>query len=236
MERVFETIIVGAGPAGLTAGKYLEDALILEQQEEIGKPVQCAEGLAKRFLDRQKIKPDPNWISAIIDNTQIILPNGKVINIFIKEGNYVLDRINFEKFLARQCRAEIQLKKRVIDIEREKNLWKVKTEKGETFKSRYLIGADGPLSIVRREVFKKKLEILPCIEYLVEVEKEIDASKILIYFDKERFPLGYAWIFPKSKNKANIGLGGKGNLKERFENFMEKTVKKEFGNYQLLES
>ena len=48
MERIFETIIVGAGPGGLTAGRYLKDCLILEQKEEIGKPVQCAEGLSKR--------------------------------------------------------------------------------------------------------------------------------------------------------------------------------------------
>jgi len=238
MERIFETIIIGAGPAGLTAGRYLEDALILEQKEEIGKPVQCAEGLAKRFLEGQKIKPDPSWISAIIDNTQIILPNGKVINFFIREGLYILDRINFEKFLASQCQAEILLKKRVIDIEKEGEIWKVKTKKGERFLSKYLIGADGPFSIVRRKVFKKAIKILPCIEYLVKVEKEIDISKIKIYFDKERFSGGYAWIFPKSRYLVNIGLGigGKGNLKERFGNFMEKTVEKEFGNFKLLEN
>jgi digeranylgeranylglycerophospholipid reductase len=73
---------------------------------------------------------------------------------------------------------------------------------------------------------------------LVEVEKEIDCSTIKIYFDKERFPLGYAWIFPKSKNTANIGLGsaGKKNLNFQFEEFMEKTVKKELGTYKLLKN
>ena len=50
MAGLFETIIVGAGPGGLVCGKYLSNALILEQKEEIGKPVQCAEGLARYFL------------------------------------------------------------------------------------------------------------------------------------------------------------------------------------------
>lgn len=239
MKKDFETIIVGAGPGGLTAGRYLKDALILEQKSEIGLPVQCAEGLVKKFLDKLGIQPDPNWISATIDNSQIILPNKKTINIRDKEGGYVLDRVNFEKFLARQCQAEIQLQKRVIDVEKKEDLWQVKTQQGEIFRAKYLIGADGPLSIVRRKVFpEEKVIIYPCLEYLVEVEKEVDCSTIKIYFDKERFPLGYAWIFPKSKNLANIGLGSesKENFNDQFKDFMENTIKKELGNYKLLKN
>ncbi|MDI6602553.1 MAG: geranylgeranyl reductase family protein [Patescibacteria group bacterium] len=238
MERIFETIIVGAGPGGLTAGRYLDDALILDQKEEIGLPVQCAEGLAKKFLDRLGIQPNPNWISATIDNTQIILPNEKVINLRVKNGGYILDRVNFEKFLAGICRAEIRLQKRVTEIEKEGEIWQVKTQNNETFRSKYLIGADGPLSIVRRKVFQEEVAVYPCLEYLVEVEKEVDCSTIKIYFDQERFPLGYAWIFPKSKNTANIGLGsgGKTDLKAQFKDFMEKTIKKELGNYKFLKN
>ncbi len=238
MERTFETIIIGAGPGGLTAGRYLEDALVLEQKEEIGKPVQCAEGLAKYFLDRLNIRPDPSWISATIDNNQMVPPNGKTANLSTKEGGYILDRVNFEKFLAGLCRAKIQLKKRVIDIEKEGEVWQIRTQDGQEFESRYLIGADGPASIVRREVFQEKVDIYPCLQYLVEVEKEVDCQTMKLYFDQKRFPMGYAWIFPKSKNTANIGLGsgGKTNLKTQFEDFMENTVKKELGNYRFLKN
>jgi len=249
MEKIFETIIVGAGPGGLTAGRYLKDCLLLEQKEEIGKPVQCAEGLSKRFLDRYGIKPQPNWISTLIDNTKIVLPNKKTINFFAKGELYIIDRINFEKFLASQSQAEILLKKRVIDIKKEKGIWKIETQDGKIFKSKYLIGADGPFSIVRRKVFKKEIRILPCIEYLVELEKEINTSEIKIYFDKEKLPSGYGWIFPKSKHSANIGLGivgkpphqnigggGKGNLNSLFRDFLQNIVKEEWGNFKLLEN
>jgi len=238
MEKTFETIIVGGGPGGLMAGRYLEDALILEQKKEIGLPVQCAEGLAKKFLDRLKLQSNPNWISATIDSTQVILPNGKVVRMRDKVGGYILDRVNFEKFLARLCRAEIQLQKRVVGIERRGEIWQVKTQDNEIFKSKYLIGADGSLSIVRRKVFQEEVASSPCSQYLVEVEKEVDCSTIKIYLDRERFPLGYAWIFPKSKKTANIGLGlrKKTDLQIRFEDFMEKTVKKELGNYKLLKN
>lgn len=234
--NAFKTIIIGAGPAGLTAGRYLEDALILEQKEEIGRPVQCAEGLSKKILEREGILPNPEWICAVINETQIILPNGKIIRLPGKEQGYILDRVGFEKFLASQCQASLQLQNRVIDIKRENNFWKLRTEKGESFKSKYLIGADGPFSIVRKKIFKEKLEMLPCIEYLVKLEKEIENSVMKMYFDKERFPSGYAWLFPKSKNTANIGLGGKENLQEKFKDFLKNTIKKDFGNFELLEN
>jgi digeranylgeranylglycerophospholipid reductase len=231
-----KTIIIGAGPAGLTAGKYLKDALILDQKQEIGRPVQCAEALNKDFLEEEGIKPDSAWISAVIDTAQIIVPSGKAVSIKGKEMGFILDRPCFEKFLAKKCQAEINLQMKVIDIKKEKSLWEVKTEKGKVFRSDYLIGADGPSSIVRRKVFNQKIEILPTIEYLVELEKEIDTSIMKMYFDKEKFPLGYAWVFPKSKRTANIGLGGKRQLDKNFQKLMETIVRPELGNYKLLEN
>lgn len=231
-----KTIIVGAGPAGLAAAKLLPDALVLEKNGEIGRPVQCAEGMSKEGLEAEGITPDPAWISAVINSVQVIAPSGKVITVEKKEMGYVLDRTRFEKFLASQSQAKIELNAKVVDIEREKDIWKVKTKDGKVFKSKYLIGADGPLSIVRQKVFKEKVEILPAYEYLVELEREIDPSIMKMYFDKERFPDGYVWIFPKSKKTANIGLAGKGNLAERFDYFMDKIVKPDFGSYQKLEN
>lgn len=231
----FETIIVGAGPAGLTAGMSLKDSLILDQKKEIGLPVRCAEGLTKRNLERLGIPPDPFWISAKIDILKFFLPNGKIILLSGKEVGYILDRTRFEKFLAKKCQGEILLERKVIDIKKEDGTWKIITEKGEIFSSKYLIGADGSLSIVREKIFKEKLNFFSTLQFLVRLEKEIDTSEIRMYFDKERFPSGYAWIFPKAKNLANIGLGGEKNLKEEFEDFIENTIKKEFGNYELVE-
>ncbi|MBI4101613.1 MAG: NAD(P)/FAD-dependent oxidoreductase [Candidatus Nealsonbacteria bacterium] len=234
--ETFETIIVGAGPGGLIAGRYLKNALILDAKKEIGKPIQCAEGLSKRGLEREGIKPDPAWISATIDTTQFILPNGKIISLYEKEQGYILDRVGFERFLASQSLAEIRLEKRVTEIERKDDLWEITTFEGEKFQAKYLIGADGPASIVRQKVFQEKIEFLPCLEYLMKTEKEVELSAMKMYFDKERFPFGYAWIFPKSKNTANIGLGCSGNLKAALDDFLENNVKKELGNCQILEN
>lgn len=235
MKRIFETIIVGAGPAGLTAGGYLKKSIILDQKKEIGFPVHCAEGLSRRNLERVGIKPDPSWISTRTDVSKFFFPNGKNLFLFEKESGYVLDRPRFEKFLARECQGRIQLQTRIVDIKKESGKWSVVSSQGEIFRARHLIGADGPLSIVRQKVFREKIDFQPTIQFLVKLEKKIEPSEIRFYFDREKFPSGYAWFFPKSANLANIGIGAETNLKEAFDNFLQGTVKKEFGSYQLIE-
>jgi len=66
VRKVYQTIIIGAGPAGLIAGQYLENSLILDRKKKIGEPVQCGEGISRKVLEMQGIKPDPAWISCEI--------------------------------------------------------------------------------------------------------------------------------------------------------------------------
>ncbi len=236
IKRIYNTIIIGAGPGGLMAGRHLTDSLILDQKEEIGKPVQCGEGLSRLTLKDLGIKPNPKWICCNIEIVQRIMPNGKAIGRSHKELCYVLNRTAFEKFLASKCKSKIKLNTKVVDLKLENNLWKVKTDKGIVFQSKYLIGADGCLSVVRRKVFNEKLKTIPAIQYLVKLEKRLDTSIMKIYFDNYKFRNGYAWIFPKSEITANIGTGGRGNLSKKFKEFMGKVVRKEYGSYQLLEN
>ena len=235
MKNSFQVIIVGGGPGGLTAGRYLEDSLILEQKKEIGKPVQCAEGISLPSLKKEGIEPNPDWISTAIDTLEIVAPSGKKIIIKNKDAGFVIDRPKFEKSLAQMVKGEIRLEERVVEIKKVLGKWQVKTSKGNTFESNYLIGADGPLSLVRRKVFQEETNLLPTLEYYLETEKSFPLTTMRFYFDREKFPSGYAWIFPKSEKTANIGLGGEKNLKERFDYLMS-LVEKEFGHYKLLEN
>ena len=118
MSKIYETIIVGAGPAGLIAGKYLADSLILDKKREIGTPVQCGEGISEQALKFQGIKADPAWSSAkIYSHPQNIfeiwvakIPNpdankGKsggyrlIYYIYIEEQKLFVDKIENRKNL-----------------------------------------------------------------------------------------------------------------------------------------
>jgi digeranylgeranylglycerophospholipid reductase len=172
----YQTIIVGAGPAGLLAGRYLGNSLILEKKKEIGKPVQCGEAISRRALAFQDIKPSSDWVCCEIHRLARIMPNGKSMGAWHKKPiGYVIDRDRFEKHLAGNCQAEIKLNTEVVDLSQKNNLWEVITKNGEVFRAKYVIGADGPFSIVRRKVFpenEQKIDFIPAIEYLVETERD----------------------------------------------------------------
>ncbi|MGB9598497.1 MAG: NAD(P)/FAD-dependent oxidoreductase [Minisyncoccales bacterium] len=231
-KNYYQTIIVGAGPGGLSAAKFLKDFLILEKKEEIGKPVQCGEGLADYFFKIMELEENAPWVSIKAQKTEIILPSKK--KIFIPDTIYVIDRVGFEKDLAKNILPHLKTKAEVVNIERENEEWKITTKEKEVFYCQYLMGADGPASIVRRKVFKKSLDLFPCLEYFMETEKELTLESVKIFLDLERFKYGYAWIFPKSKNTANIGLGGKFELKKEFEKFLENEVKEICGKVKFL--
>lgn len=244
--REYQTIIIGAGPAGLMAGKHLENSLILDKKREIGEPVQCGEGISrksliKQGLIKQGIKLDPAWLSCPVYTALRIMPNGQSFGRRYQEPlGYIIDRVAFEKSLAKESQAEIKLNCQVVKIERLEDVWQIKTKDGQTFKSKYLIGADGVNSIVRKKVFpenERKTELIPAIEYLVELEKQIDTERLAMYFDNQKYSQGYAWFFPKSKQTANIGLCGKNiRLAEKFEELLATTIKKTYGSYRLLKN
>jgi len=236
MEKIYQTIIIGAGPAGLIAGQYLEDALILDKKQEIGKPIQCV-GMSKGSLVIQGMKPHSSWARSKIYKVERIMPNGKRIGRMHKEYiGYVVEKAPLERFLVRKTKAEIKLNRRVIVLKLKNGFWEVKTSKGELFKSKYIIGADGFNSVVRREIFgenKNKLRFVSGLEASITTKEKVNPEIIRIYLDNERYVGGYGWVFPKSIHTANIGVGGEGNLQKKLDIFLEREIKRDYGNYQI---
>ena len=66
MEREVDVLVIGAGPTGSTAAKYAArggaDVLLVEKRSEIGTPVRCGEGVAKRWLDEIGLAPSGEFI------------------------------------------------------------------------------------------------------------------------------------------------------------------------------
>ena len=61
-----DVVVVGAGPGGSMAAKFCAqgglDTILIEKKAEIGAPLRCAEGVAKKWLAEVGIEPDPAWI------------------------------------------------------------------------------------------------------------------------------------------------------------------------------
>jgi digeranylgeranylglycerophospholipid reductase len=238
MEKIYKAIIIGGGTGGLMAARHLDDSLLIERKKNIGEgPVRTGEGISYMALKMNGIEPDSKWISTELNAILRIAPNGKAIGSFKKSSYaYIIDRLAFEKFLAAGSKAEIILNSTVTGLEFKNSYWEVKTNTGEVCKAKYIIGADGANSIVRRKIFKEDVKIMGGSQYLMKFEKSVEINIAKIYLDNERFSRGYAWLFPKSKNTANVGICCNADLRENFNYFLEKIIKPNYGDCEILEN
>ncbi|MEO0138214.1 MAG: NAD(P)/FAD-dependent oxidoreductase [candidate division WOR-3 bacterium] len=233
----FDLIVVGAGPSGssaaLTAAEEGLSVLLIEEHPEVGIPLQCAEGLSrstiKNYLD---IKAD--WIAVSLQGSIVRGPTGEEFKIEYPNVGWILNRKIFDKELASLAvkkGAVLKTNAKVIKIDN--NVLDVNESSGiKKYRSRFIIGADGISSNVGRWLgIDTRLglnEIEVCAEYLIENIK-IEPNYTYLIFDNKIAPGGYAWIFPKSKTSANVGLGisplaGKKRAKE----YLDDWIKKEF--------
>lgn len=219
-----DILVVGAGPAGSSAAKHAAlngaNVLMIDKKSEIGTPKRCAEGVSKEGLKKLGIKPSSRWITQEIDGFRLISPNRTDVwlnedTVKLPEVGYVLERKVFDKHMAMDAAragAKIRVKTLARGLERKDNHVIVKAESmGEKFdiKAKIVIGADGPESRIGRwggltAVKPKNME--SCAQFeMVGVELE-DPNSNEIYFGNVA-PGGYAWIFSKGDDIANVGLG-----------------------------
>src|SRR5436853_3217448 len=165
MDREVDVLVVGAGPTGSTAAKYASlggaDVLLIEKRSEIGTPVRCGEGVAKRWLEEIGLTPSPEFICHEVDGARIIAPDGTTLVLDeTRAGNecgYILERDLFDRFLAREAAkagSEIMIKTSAVALLREDGrVVGARCEHmGETFDvhAKVVIGADGFKSRVGR--------------------------------------------------------------------------------------
>jgi digeranylgeranylglycerophospholipid reductase len=240
MDNRYNTIIIGAGPAGLNAARFLkEKTLVLDKKQVIGLPVQCGEGISFHALQREGIEPDDQWIATYIRQVKRIMPNGK----FIGERHddpyaLVLRRDIFEQSLAGLVPWEIRMNTRVTGIRRSQDLFVVETEAGDRFQASNLIGSDGPNSLVGRSLFHYTPAFAPGINHVVSFNSPIPDDELRMYFGNRIAPSGYGWFFPLSNTRANVGvlIKEKGNIKHIYDNFLTSVIKPGFGDFEIGEN
>src|SRR3989475_2184125 len=130
VERDVDVLVIGAGPTGTTAAKYAArggaEVLLIEKRSEIGTPVRCGEGVAKRWLEEIGLAPSREFICHEVDGARVIAPDGTTLVLDeARAGNecgYVLERDLFDRFLAREAAkagADIMIKTSAVDLLRQ---------------------------------------------------------------------------------------------------------------------
>ena len=237
MTKIYDTIIIGAGPAGLNTARFLQgDCLILDKKRELGLPVQCGEGISIHALERENLTIQPEWVLARIRQIKRIMPNGRYWGNK-RETPYalVLNKAVFEKHLAGLVAAEIRLNSRVVELKRENDYWTVTTANKDRYRAKYLVGADGPSSQVAKAGFNYSYTRVAGINFEVGFRKPVAMDELQMFFGTQIAPRGYGWIFPYSDHTANVGLliKSQGKVREFYHRFLETIVKPLYGEYQL---
>lgn len=194
----FHTIIIGAGPAGLSCATVLARAgrkvLVLERNNRIGLKV-CAggvtwSGLAKKLPDEIIEKSFTHQHICSRRQQTVISASEPIIS--------TINRENVGQWMAAKAvhaGAKILTDSPVLKIVGTKII-----TKASTFTYDNLVGADGSNSIVRRWLKIPVENIGAGIHYHVPG----DFKKMVWHLDPNLFNTGYAWIFPH-RTRASIG-------------------------------
>jgi geranylgeranyl reductase family protein len=216
----YDVVIVGAGPAGSTAARFLSKQgakVLLIDRNNFPREKPCAGVLLLRTLKRFPYIPK-EIISSYSFGGDVTSSSLK--NCFSLQKNQPVEafvvRKEFDDVLARfavETGAQFLQGKTVQDVQVHSEKAIVYLNNGESIETDFVIGADGVWSIVakRSGLGQHYPHVGRCIFQEITFEQEIVDE----YFTDKRFfhlylkfggITGFAWVAPK-KDCVNIGMG-----------------------------
>jgi len=247
-----DVLVVGGGPAGSSAARAAAKkglkTIVIDKREHIGNPALCAEGIGEYLI---------NYLPFEIPKDQLIWKMEGMSfwtdDIYIEKigdfwKSYSVDRKKFDKWLselAKNAGAKLYTNTSLVDlrIDEENNVKNAIVEqngKAMEILPRVVVAADGVESTVLKLLGLYNPKRGDIAEVYSWEMKNLDLIKPELeqVFTGEFTPSGYAYIFPKGKKNANIGVGGiypEKKIEQYFEEFLEiPHVKKQVKNAEYI--
>jgi len=216
-----DVVVVGAGPAGCLAAKTAASkgvhVVLLEEHAEIGAPVHCAEGLSLNGIRDAGLEPVKPIVSQKISRARVFAPNRSYVDLTSGDWvGYTLNRDVFDRTLGeRAVKAGAELltctEAKAVLKEDGAIVGVIAEQRGVPLqiRAKVVVGADGCRSIIRRSAGLGRWypDIVACAQYQLGGLQLDDPETNEFYIGFKYAPGGYAWVFPKSEEVANVGLG-----------------------------
>ncbi|HFC97561.1 MAG TPA: geranylgeranyl reductase family protein [Thermosulfurimonas dismutans] len=235
---IADVVIVGGGPAGSTAAYLLSGwgmRVLLLDKHRFPRPKLCGGLLTAKtsaLVSRIFGVPSPEldrlsehvaWGYGLYYRRRPILEDST------EEPFRLVRREVYDAFLlekAREAGAEVLEGERVVDLDPEDpERMVIRTAKGRVLKARFILGADGVKSLVRRRLgFSEKAAWRRGLALALEVSiprRALPVAEPRVYLGYVR--TGYAWAFPR-KEDLLLGIGAllseAGGLSRAFGEFL----------------
>ena len=256
MERVFDVIVVGAGPGGASLAGLLSRAgasTLLLDKSYFPRDKVCGDGLTPRalyWLDilgclDEVLDAAPSYVTEAdlyMDGKHVLTgtypPVGPYPGFSIIIPRKILDHILLRHAI--KCGALFHPGCTVRNLRWETDGVVVEgTSQGApvSFKGQVVVGADGANSMVSRALGNRIMDGLTAISMRGYYEGvQVKGAKIQVYFSEPYFP-GYGWLFADEAGLANVGVGltvdsdfpARTNLRQVYDNFVNQDIKEALG-------
>jgi geranylgeranyl reductase len=200
--KKYDVVIVGAGPSGLrcawTLGKAGVSSLLLEKNPVVGDKI-CAGGITRKGYDLLQFPDD--IIEHKVDEVGLHSVHYQNSNKLPEPVMFTVDRHVFGQWMLNGLKGlpvEFRNNSKVTEVHENR----LTINGTEEIGFNYLVGADGPNSIVRRYLKLPVEKVLATVQYIVPVKNQ--GPRMEVYLNNRFFHSWYAWSFP---HKDSIALG-----------------------------
>lgn len=207
--KVFDLLIVGAGPAGSFAAEQLAKGgvrVALFDGRPEGEPKACGGGVTAKAL-----KAWPHLLGAVgrtVDELDMYSPSGKHLHMKLDEPFAIYSRVAFDSYLrdrAKDAGARVYFEKITArGISRTESGWTLRggssdhgsRERSAEWSGKILVGADGANSAIAKKLAGplQASDMEVAFGYRTPLPDTGDAPTVIAFLPGW---VGYAWAFPR---------------------------------------